>query len=317
MATIPTVEILLATFNDARFIADFMDSIVSQTEISWRILVRDDGSVDATQEILVKWREQLLDRMIILPDSGKYNLGVAGNFSRLLQFSKAPYVMFANPDDVWHPHKIEMTLGAMRGTEGISGTNIPCLVHTDLRIVDADLRCIAPSLWRYQGLIPERNYAVSRVFVENTVWACTAMLNRALVQLTGEIPEESHHEDWWVAMVAAAFGVIVSLHQQPIDWRRHGNNDSKVSKLSDAIMNALASPRFIRNRLNCIIGANQPRVKIFLQRYRSLLSVKQVAAAEAFLALNKMGYFERRYAVMRHQLLFSSWGRNLGLLLFI
>jgi glycosyltransferase involved in cell wall biosynthesis len=311
------IQLLLATYNEAACLDAFLDSIVRQTSVDWSLLVRDDGSSDATQRHLVEWNRRLGSRMKILPDSGAVNLGVAGNFSRLLAASSAPYVMFANPDDVWYPSKIETTWRAMRSCEAECAAGTSCLVHTDLEVVDAQMRRIAPSLWAYQGLKPNRNQRLSRFMVENTVWACTAMINRPLVDLAGAIPEESHNEDWWVALVAAAFGRIVSLPEQTIAWRRHGGNDSVFTRLTEVVWSSAVAPLEKRRHLHSILNASVPRVRVFLQRYRALMSEDQVAAAEAFIGLLGVNAWDRRAAVLRHQLLFTSSLRNLGMLLFL
>ena len=94
------------------------------------------------------------------------------------------------------------------------------------------------------------------------------MINRPLVELAGAIPEESHNEDWWVALVAAAFGKIVSLPEPTIAWRRHGRNDSTFTKLSEVVWSAAVAPLERRRHLHSIIKASAPRVRVFMQRYR-------------------------------------------------
>ncbi len=294
-----------------------MHSLLAQSEQRWSLLIRDDASQDETRHIIDGWQSRLESRIDVLSDSGQTNLGVAGNFSRLLQTSRAPYLMFANPDDVWMPDKIEQTLHAMTTAEKRWGRAMPCLVHTDLQIVDGTLQPVADSLWRYQGLVPHRGHSFSRMCVENTVWGCTAMLNRALVDLGGDVPPESHHEDWWMALVAASFGKIVSLPLVSIKWRRHGHNDSQISSLEGALRDALASPLRMRGRLRDLMARARPRVRVLLARYRDRMSASQIAAAEAFLNLDLQDPVRKRLALMRHRLLFTSWRRNLGLLIFI
>ena len=160
------IQLLLATYNEAAYLDASMDSIARQTSSDWSLLVRDDGSSDATQQLLVEWNRRFGSRMEIPPDSGAGNLGVAGNFSRLLAASSMPYVMFANPDDIWYPDKIEVTWQAMLACEAGSDAGTPCLVHTDLEVVDAEMRQIAPSLWAYQGLRPHRTQRFSYIFLD-------------------------------------------------------------------------------------------------------------------------------------------------------
>ena len=47
-----TIDILLATFNSERFLADQLDSILAQEDRDWRLLIRDGGSSDGTVPIL-------------------------------------------------------------------------------------------------------------------------------------------------------------------------------------------------------------------------------------------------------------------------
>ena len=52
------VQILMSTYNGERYLAEQLDSIFRQTWPNIEVLVRDDGSKDATLEILKKYQEQ-------------------------------------------------------------------------------------------------------------------------------------------------------------------------------------------------------------------------------------------------------------------
>ena len=52
----PLVDILLATYNGAKYLPAQLDSILAQTHQNFRLLVSDDGSSDATVEILERYR---------------------------------------------------------------------------------------------------------------------------------------------------------------------------------------------------------------------------------------------------------------------
>ena len=311
------IQVVLGTYNLGRYLDEFMQSLGAQDYDDWSLLVRDDCSKDDTPERLERWGRTFGSRLTILPDSGVRNLGSPGNFSRLLAASSAPYVMLADPDDVWLPSKLSRTLDAMRRGEAAGGAEHPTLAHTDLTMVDEQLRVLAPSFWRYQGLNPDRGHAFSRIMVENQVWACTAMLNRRLVELVGDVPDATIHQDWWIALVAAAFGRIISLDQPTLLWRRHSSNNSPVSELGDAAWHAVTAAGKARQRLAELFAESRPRVAAFLERFRARLQPDQLAAAEAFLSLPTMGPIERRLAILRHRLLFTSPIRNAGLLALV
>jgi hypothetical protein len=251
-------------------------------------------------------------RLIGLPPLG--NIGVVRSYSSLLEASSADYVMLADQDDIWLPEKVRLTLKAMKDRELEGVGSKPILVHTDLTLVDEDLRPLALSFWRYQGLAPGGRRPFSRIMVENIVWGCTAMLNRSLVDTVGRIPATTEHHDWWIALVAAAFGDIVSLEHSHILWRRHGFNKSEVSNIWSNSLHAMKDISAAKRKLDYLFSESRRRVKMFLDCYGDRLSSDNIAAAEAFLNLPRRGFFERRIDIFRYGLFFGSRRRNAGLL---
>ena len=56
--TEPVVDILLATYDGARFLGAQLASLDKQDFDNWRLLVRDDGSTDETLAIIGSWAHQ-------------------------------------------------------------------------------------------------------------------------------------------------------------------------------------------------------------------------------------------------------------------
>lgn len=145
----------MPAYNCAAWIDAFMGSLLAQNVEGWRLIVRDDKSQDNTGDELAKWQGELGKRMTVLPDSGKCNLGLIGNYTAVLTAATAPYVMSADPDDVWLPGKITRTMQAMRAAEATSGAGPPVAICTDAAVVDGNSRPIAPSL----ALVPHGSQA--------------------------------------------------------------------------------------------------------------------------------------------------------------
>jgi len=141
------IDILLAAYNGERFLKQQIDSILAQSNQDWQLLIRDDNSSDSTVNIIKDYTVKYPHKIRLIEDD-RGRLGPALNFGKLLEHTDNDYVMFSDQDDVWLPDKIDLTLNTMKDAEEIY-PNMPILVHTDLKVVNEDLKIIADSLWSY------------------------------------------------------------------------------------------------------------------------------------------------------------------------
>lgn len=216
------VTVLLATYMGEKYIAEQLESLITQTVKEIRIVVRDDGSTDRTLDIVGDFKNMYPD-MIEICTPEQTGLGAAGNFFKMLQIYSDDYIMFCDQDDFWLPDKVEKTLSAMEKAEEKYGTNTPILVHTDLAVADEKLNVISPSFAKFQKLDPSRD-KLRNLLMQNCVTGCTVMLNRSLQDMLFYLPEKCAMHDWWIALVASAVGKIVYLPESTILYRQHSSN---------------------------------------------------------------------------------------------
>lgn len=219
----PLIEIIMSTFNGASYIEAQLDSIIAQTHGDWRLLIRDDGSVDATLQIIIAYTARYKDRITLLQDA-RGNIGPCASFGVLLESTTANYVAMCDQDDVWLPDKLESQLRCIRDVEAGADENLPVLVHSDLRVVDESGSVVAESFWRYQKLQPSRMQTLPGLLVQNCVTGCATMVNRALVKLATPIPKQAIMHDWWLALVAVSCGKVVAMQSVTLNYRQHGAN---------------------------------------------------------------------------------------------
>ncbi len=215
------IEIIMSTFNGASYIKGQLDSIVAQTHCDWRLLIRDDGSVDATLEIISVYVDRYKDRITLLQDA-RGNIGPCASFGVLLESTTADYVALCDQDDVWLPDKLESQLRCIIDAEAGTDKNLPVLVHSDLRVVDEGGSVVAESFWRYQKLQPSRMQALPSQLVQNCVTGCATMINRSLIKLATPIPEQVIMHDWWLALVAVSCGKVAAINSVTLNYRQHG-----------------------------------------------------------------------------------------------
>ncbi len=215
------ILILMGTYNGARYIREQIASIQAQTCSDWVLLVRDDDSGDNTVEIIEEMA-QADDRIVLCRDH-LGNLGVTANFGRLMSLAlerSEPWVAFADQDDVWLPEKLEVSLTQLQA----SANGKPALLHTDLQVVDVNLRVVHPSFLAYQRLRHVAERQLETLLVHNFVTGCTVMINRELLNFAAPIPSEAILHDRWLAVCAATSGNLIFLPQAMVKYRQHGNN---------------------------------------------------------------------------------------------
>lgn len=217
----PTVDILLATFNGERFLAQQLDSILGQSYAAWRVLISDDGSADATVAIATAYAAR--DERISVVNTARQG-GVVANFQKALQYGKSDYLMFCDQDDVWSVDKVEIMLSNMLQQEATRGKGLPILGFSDLVVVDSQLATMSPTFYDAKGLNPANNCDYRYLLWSSTVYGCTVIFNAALKHLADPIPARVPMHDQWCALLAALTGVVFLVDAPTLLYRQHGGN---------------------------------------------------------------------------------------------
>ncbi|NQP54149.1 glycosyltransferase family 2 protein [Streptococcus suis] len=210
------VNILMSTYNGQQFLAEQIRSIQDQSYTDWTLFIRDDGSSDNTKEILKDFERQ--DSRIHLIDSDKSdNLGVIKSFHKLVNHDRADYYFFSDQDDVWLPNKLELSLKEAQNYLA----DLPLMVYMDLKVVNQDLEIMTESMVKSQS--HHANTELVQELTENTVTGGVAMINHALAEMWQETDGILMH-DWYLALLASAFGNLVFIDQPGELYRQHSDN---------------------------------------------------------------------------------------------
>lgn len=98
------VSVIIATFNQAKYIDETLRSIVQQTYSNLEIIVSDDCSTDNTLEKLYQWAAED-KRIIVLPSPE--NRGYSHNMNKALAIATGEFTAVIDGDDIALPDKIE------------------------------------------------------------------------------------------------------------------------------------------------------------------------------------------------------------------
>ena len=216
------VEILLATYNGCLYIEELLQSLIAQDYDEWICTISDDGSTDATINIVKKYIEKYPGYFRLLNLLLVHN--AKNNFLNLLKNSTADYIMFCDQDDVWLPKKISTMIKEIEKRE-LKNENSPILVFSDHIVANQNLELIADSFINYSGYDSTRIH-LNQLILENIISGCSCILNRSLAERANmyKNKEAIRWHDWWVALTAASTGKIYFINESLTLYRQHENN---------------------------------------------------------------------------------------------
>ena len=305
------ISILLATYNGEKFLQEQLNSILNQSYSNWHLYIHDDNSTDNTVKIIKEYVSKYPDHITFFDDDISFK-SASLNFSYLMQKVSSDYLMFCDQDDVWKRDKIEVTLEKMKEAEKRYPQK-PILVHTDLEVVDENLNTIDKSMMHYQGLNPYKKDFYHFV-VQNKITGCTVMINSALAKLAQPIDSEAIMHDWWIALVASAFGKIAYVPKSTILYRQHTANDTGAKAFDKAFILKQAKELFTSDEKD-VWSKYLIQARAFFKQYGDKLTPYHKEALEAFCKLDEMAWHKRVYILMKYRFLKQGLLRNIGLFL--
>ncbi len=230
------IAVLLATYNGGKYLTELLDSLLKQTYPKLKIYIHDDGSCDETVSVIHEYQAKYpsMIQVLIYPPTGSS----CANFMSMLTYVKESYVMFCDQDDVWLPEKTEKVFQEMQRIEA-ENPDRPCLVFSDLYVVDSELKIISDSFMRYADRDPHCTDYKS-LLMQNVAPGCTMILNRELVKQAEcccDATKIGMH-DIWVILIAALEGKVSYVDMPLICYRQHQGNvvgAQKVTKIKKIV----------------------------------------------------------------------------------
>jgi glycosyltransferase involved in cell wall biosynthesis len=210
----------MATYNGARYLAEQLASIESQAMPPSRMIVSDDGSADATRDILAKFAKSAKFDVLILDGPQQ---GYAENFWSAAKLADTKYIAWSDQDDVWDSRKISSCVRALEETRA-------SFVSHSARVVDSDLRPLGRSLPNYGRTRVLRALQGDPFHVPS---GFASVFKRELLDEIDWSNRPSSHQhpgerqlphDNAVALIAFALHSRVQLRDPLASYRQHSSN---------------------------------------------------------------------------------------------
>ena len=215
----PTVAVIMSTYNGEKFLAEQLDSILAQDGVHVELYIRDDGSKDNTREILSSYAEKYAN---IHLDFGE-NMGYAKSFiTELRAASGCGYYAFSDQDDYWKPEKLYAAVTAIKAEEAKHGTNTTVMYYSNLYVSDSNLNVI------YKTKKEHRIKTLEGITLRrNIISGSTIVMNARLREVVVSMPEVvGGHDSFVLSLCIFTKGIAVFDANTYTFYRQHGNNTS-------------------------------------------------------------------------------------------
>ena len=163
------VLVLMSTYNGEKFIEDQINSIENQKlSIPLDILIRDDGSLDGTIEVIKKLNLKYHNIKLV---EGK-NLGCNASFFELFKLACGyKYYAISDQDDIWLDDKLEKGINKIK----LEDSNIPVLYGSCSYLMDEN--------GNIRGTTQKqiRDVSLNNTIIQNFVPGHSDILNNSLL----------------------------------------------------------------------------------------------------------------------------------------
>ena len=103
----PEITIIVPVYNGSIYLSETLNSLLSQTFANFELLVIDDGSTDASSEIVRSFKD---DRIRLIR---KENSGLCHTLNRGIAEARTSYIARNDQDDISFPQRLECQLKVM------------------------------------------------------------------------------------------------------------------------------------------------------------------------------------------------------------
>jgi glycosyltransferase involved in cell wall biosynthesis len=217
----PRVSVVIPAYNQAEYLGDAIQSVLSQTYQDFEIIVIDDGSTDKTPLVANEFSENVCYIR-------QENKGLAGARNTGIQNAKGTYIALIDSDDIWLPIFLQKMMALV--------ADVPDAIvyYCSARYIDAkgnELPQIVASKF-----VPDETMYETLVKA-NFIIPSTVVMLRSAVLAAGLFDDSFRAcEDWDLWLRLAPTCHFTSIRDCLVNYRLHGSSlSADPSKMQQAV----------------------------------------------------------------------------------
>lgn len=224
------VSIVMPVYNHAEFVEEAVRSVLDQTYRKIEVLIIDDGSSDASPDIVERTIEKYPDRNITFLRQS--NQGAVPTINRGLRLARGDYIAFIASDDAYLPRRIEAMAAA------IDSQRHCCAAYCDGFIIDSKGRRMG--LFSKTYPVPFGHNLHRELLIDNWIPALGVTYRRQALLDCGGFDERVLIEDLDVLLRLSQTGRFLRVAEPLFSYRVHPASVSQNQHVMRAEMAKLA-----------------------------------------------------------------------------
>lgn len=218
MANNPEVSVVVAAYNHEKYISALLESIFGQTFKNFELVIIDDGSTDATPDIIKEYALRYPDKIRFIHQK---NRGFVKTINSAFKMCRGRYIAPVGSDDIWLPSKLQDQIDKFNEDPKVS------LVYADINIINenGDVLC------RYNRFAkPYWGQITEHLFVSNFVSGIILMYKRELFDRYGYwSPKYKIASDYEFTLRISPYITIGYVNKVLALYRVHENSSSGLN----------------------------------------------------------------------------------------
>ena len=231
----PSVSVVMATYNGARYLDKQLESIFLQTIQPNEIIISDDNSNDETISIINAHKKASNIKIRIFKNDK--TLGYGKNFEIAIKKALGDYIFFSDQDDCWFPEKIETVLRISKENSE-KFTFINDAVITDKNLVSS-------------GVTKIEQYKNAGMSLAHFSQGCCFTIKKELKKIILPFPNFYDSHDNWINKLSNALNIATIIYKPLQYYRMH---DENVSGYFLNTTKKTSKGEYYKNRLKKIIN---------------------------------------------------------------
>jgi glycosyltransferase involved in cell wall biosynthesis len=219
-----SVDVFVPCYRYGHFLRECVESVLSQSDVSVRVLIIDDASPDNTAEVAA---ELLREDARVTFTRHSVNKGHIASYNEGIEWASADYMLLLSADDCLLPGALSRAANLMDAHPGVGFTFGKFIALSDDG-TETPVNCLAKETDNPGGRILEGLEFIELSGANCIVSTCTAVVRTKVQKLLGgyrrELPHAGDMEMWLRFAAHARVGFVPAY--QGIHRRHHANMSS-------------------------------------------------------------------------------------------